>query len=109
DGAMLPHETEVQEPHRKEQDDRRAEARIVLLAPKRHDDVKKAVSEEKAGCGQARPNEAPATPHGDQEGKPNHKRVGAIDRQRCQGESSFRSELADQVLGVADKEITPSE
>src|SRR5207244_7042966 len=67
DAAMLPHEAEVQKPRRQEQDDRRGEAGIILTPPKRHAEMKNAVREEEAGCSQARPDEAAAPPHGDQE------------------------------------------
>src|SRR5215467_1085036 len=71
--------------------------------------MKNAIREEESACSETRPDKTPASPHCDQEWKPDDKRVGAVDRQRCQDESASRPEFANQVLGIGDEEITASE
>src|SRR5713226_8357625 len=100
DAAVPPHEAEVKKRDRQEEHDRGADAGVVLLPPKGDADMEDPVRENETGRSEARPNEAPVSPHGGEEWKPDEERVGAVDRKGREDEAARGSDVTDHSPGV---------
>src|SRR5262249_12141679 len=109
DAAVPRHEAEVKKGDRQKEHEGRADAGIVLGPPDSDANVEDSVREKETARSEARPDEAPVSPDGGKERKPNEERVRAIDGKGSKLKAGRGSDIVDHDLGVGDEVIGATE